>query len=92
MKTPLNGAALTCVVPRLPAGIANYSKSGDKMLPIIRLGVVGEILSRPLIWLLGMTISMLVLISLDSPMHIVKFIPFLYCPFYIDYSVMHVFI
>jgi len=43
-KTPLNGLAFMCVVPRFPAGIVDYSKLSARMLPIIRASVIGEIL------------------------------------------------
>ena len=45
----LNGAALVCVVPRYPVGIADYSKSNAGMLRVIKVRVVKKILSQPLI-------------------------------------------
>jgi len=54
------------------------------MLPIIMVHVVGEILSQPLIRLLGMMISVLIPASLDSSLLIIELVPFLHCSFHID--------
>jgi len=92
MKTPLNNAAFTCIIPRFPADIVDYTRLSARMLPPTRLGVVGKILLRPLIWLLKNMSPTLAPPSFDSPLLIAELVLFLRCPFYIDRSVIHVFI
>jgi len=41
-KTPINSAAFACVMLRFPAGIADYTRLSARMLPVVRVGIVGK--------------------------------------------------
>ena len=62
------------------------------MLPIIRVGVVGEIFPQPLMWLLRIVIPRLVPTPFCSPLLIVELFFLLCCPFHIHLGVIHVFV
>jgi len=81
-----------CLMPRFPAGIADDTKSSAGMLPVTRVGVVGNIILQPRIWLLEIVIPALVATLFDSLLLIVELVIFLCCPLHIDCGVIHVFL
>jgi len=91
-ENTLNNVAFVCIMSRYPTSIADYTRLSAGMLPVFRVGVVGKIILRPLIWLLEIVVPALVLAPFDSPLLIIELVLFLHCPFHVDCGVIYVFV